>query len=131
MLIFITLDISQWKNIHGVNPLYLFIGEADGQSEEKIGNKYLIVVSTDKIKEVLTKYAEPWDEIEYMIKTINGGEAGQFVKEHMKIKFSSHDNLPLNKVPNLHNLTIVVRSVFQENNKFYPQVFLDKCLYEL
>ena len=55
-----------------------------------------------------------------MIKTINGGEAGEFVKEHMKIKFSSHDNLPLNKVLNLHNLTIVIRSVFQEDNKFYP-----------
>ena len=111
--------------------MYLFIGETDGQSEEKNGNKYLIIVSTDKIKEVLTKYAEPWDEIEYMIRTINGGEAGEFVKEHMKIKFSSNDNLPLNKVLNLHNLTIVVRSVFQENSKFYPQVFLDKCLYEL
>ena len=120
MLIFITLDISQWKDIHGVNPLYLIIGEADGHSEEKNGNKYLIIVSTDKIKEVLTKYTETWDEIEYMIKTINGGEAGEFVKEHMKIKFSSLDNLPLNKVLNLHNLTIVIRSVFQEDNKFYP-----------
>ena len=100
--------------------MYLIIGEADGHSEEKNGNKYLIIVSTDKIKEVLTKYTETWDEIEYMIKTINGGEAGEFVKEHMKNKFSSHDNLPLNKVLNLHNLTIVIRSVFQEDNKFYP-----------
>ena len=32
---------------------------------------------------------------------------------------------------NLHNLTVVVRSVFQEDNKYNPQVFLDECLYEL
>ena len=48
----------------------------------------------------------------------------------MKIKFNSDDNLPLNKILKLHNLTIVVRSVFQEN-RYYLQVFLDECLYEL
>ena len=35
------------------------------------------------------------------------------------------------KSNSIHNLTIVVRSVFQEDNKYYPQVFLDECLYEL
>ena len=49
----------------------------------------------------------------------------------MKIRFDSDVNLPLNKVLNLHSLTIVVRSVFQEDNKYYPQVSLDGCLYEL
>ena len=28
-------------------------------------------------------------------------------------------------------MTIVVRAVFHENNKYYPQVFLDDCLYKL
>ena len=49
----------------------------------------------------------------------------------MKIKFSSDDSLPLNKPVKYHDLTIIVRSVFQENNKYYPQIYLDKCLYEL
>ena len=49
----------------------------------------------------------------------------------MKIKFNSDDNLPLNKTLELRNLTIVVRPVFQEDSKYYPQFFLDKCLYEL
>ena len=49
----------------------------------------------------------------------------------MKIKFSSDGNLSLNKILKLHNLTIVVRSVFQEDGKYYPQVFSDECLYEL
>ena len=46
----------------------------------------------------------------------------------MKFKFSSDDNLPLNKILKLHNLTIIIRSVFQEDNKYYPQVFLDERL---
>ena len=49
----------------------------------------------------------------------------------MKIKFNSGDNLPLNKILKIHNMTIVIKSVFQENKKCYPQVILDKCLYEL
>ena len=49
----------------------------------------------------------------------------------MKIKFISDDGLPLNKVLRLYNLTIVVRSVFQEDKKYYPQVFLDESSNEL
>ena len=49
----------------------------------------------------------------------------------MKIKFNSDDNLPLNKMLKLHNMTRIVGSVFQEDNKYYPQVFLDEYLYEL
>ena len=49
----------------------------------------------------------------------------------MKIKSNSDDNFPLSKILKLHNLTIVVRSVFQEGNKYYPQVFLDEFIYEL
>ena len=36
----------------------------------------------------------------------------------MKIKFNSDDNLPSNKILKLYNMTIVVRSVFQEDKKF-------------
>ena len=41
----------------------------------------------------------------------------------MKIKFSSDDNLPLNKILKPHNLTVIVRSAFEENNKYYQQTF--------
>ena len=37
----------------------------------------------------------------------------------------------INKMLKLHNMAIVIRSVFQEGGKYYPQVFLDECLYEL
>ena len=39
--------------------------------------------------------------------------------------------MPLNKILKLHNLTIVVRSVFHEDNKYYPKNFFNKYLYEL
>ena len=43
----------------------------------------------------------------------------------MKIKFNSDDDIPLNKVLNFHNLTIVIRSIFENDGKYYPQVYLD------
>ena len=41
----------------------------------------------------------------------------------MKIKFSSDDDLPLNKLLKFHAMTIIIRSVFEEDDKFYPQFF--------
>ena len=48
----------------------------------------------------------------------------------MKLKFHSDDNLSLNKTIEIPIVIIVVRAVFHENNKYYPQVFLDKCLFK-
>ena len=49
----------------------------------------------------------------------------------MKIKFNSDDKLPLNKMIKISTITIVVTAVFHENNKYYPHVFLDECLYKI
>ena len=49
----------------------------------------------------------------------------------MKLKFNSDDKLPLNKTIEIPSMIIVVRAVFHENNKYYPQVFSDECLYKL
>ena len=48
----------------------------------------------------------------------------------MKIKFNSDDDLTLNKPLRFHSMTIIIRSVFEEEGKLYPQVFLDDTLYE-
>ena len=49
----------------------------------------------------------------------------------MKIRFNSDDKLPLNQTLKLYNMAIVVRSVFEEDGKFYLQVLLYECAYEL
>ena len=94
-------------------------------------NKYLIIDSTDKNKEVLKKYTKLWDGIKYLIKTINSGKEGKYGKDFMKIKFNSDDNLHLNKTLKLHNITIVIRSAFEEDGQSYPLIYLDERLYEL
>ena len=41
----------------------------------------------------------------------------------MKIKFNSDDTLSLNKLLKLHMLTIIVRSVFKKDGKYYSRFF--------
>ena len=49
----------------------------------------------------------------------------------MNNKFNSNGNLALNKIIEIPIMTILVGAVFCENNKYYPQVFLDECLYKI
>ena len=55
----------------------------------------------------------------------------EYSKDYMKIRFSSDDNLPLNKPLKFYQIAITIRCVFNEDNKLYSQVFLDGALYSL
>ena len=61
----------------------------------------------------LTKHSDGYDE------------------KYMKTKFNSDNQLPLNKAIEIPNMAIVAEAIFYENNKYYPQVFLDDCFYKL
>ena len=122
--------IDDGKNINSVNPLYLNIDHVSGYIEEKGVNKYLIFDSTDENKELLKKYNDVFNGISNKIKEINSDEC-DYEKDYMKIKFNSDDNLPLNKPLKFLLMTIIIRSVFEEDDKLYPQVFLDDSLYEI
>ena len=123
-------QIDDCENIYSVNPLHLLVNHASEYIEEKNGNKYLIFNSTDENKKLLKKYSDVWDGIKNKIETISSGECG-YDKDVMKIKFISDDNLPLNKPLKFHSMAEIIRSVFAEDGKLYPQVFLDDTLYEL
>ena len=85
----------------------------------------------DEKKVVSKKYKEVWVGIEKYIGTINGGEKVEYSKDFKKIKFESDDDLPMNKPVKLYLLTIIIRSVFSEDGKFYPQLLLDDALYDV
>ena len=53
-----TMKDSDYVKMNSVNPLYLITDEGDGYFKENNGNKYLVLDSTDKNKELLKKYTE-------------------------------------------------------------------------
>ena len=101
--------------------MYLFIGKVYGHIEGKNESKYLVFDSIDENREVIEKYTELWDGIKNEIEKINSG----------KVKFDTVDDLPLNKPLKWHMLTVIIRFAFQEEEKLYPQIYLDECLFEL
>ena len=107
------------------------INSATEYFKEKNGSKYLVFDSGNENNEVLKKYNEVWNGIKNKIENINSGKTSEYYKDFMKIKFNSDDNLPLNKTLKLYNISTVIRFVFEEHGKLYPQVYLDECLYEL
>ena len=71
-----------------------------------------------------------WSKITNLISSLTKN-SDDYDEKYMKIKFNSDDELPLNKTIKICSMIIVVRTVFHENNKYYPQVFLEECLYKL
>ena len=127
---YITMKDSDYVKNDSVNSLYLIIGKVDGYSEEKNRNKYISLVSTDTNKEVLIKFTKIWNRVKILIKKIND-KPGDYDEKYIKNKFNSDGYLSLNKILKLRNMTVLIRSVFQEDNRYYPQVFWDKLLNKL
>ena len=75
-------------------------------------------------------YEKLWSKIRDLIRSITTNSNG-YDQKYMNIKFNSDDELPLNKKLEIFTIAIVVRAIFFLNNKFYPQVFIDECLYRI
>ena len=104
--------------------MYILYTRVNWHFEEINKNKYLTLFPTNESK----WYEEKYEELLIGSITKNSND---YDEKYMKIKFDSDDKLPLNKTIEIHSMILVVRAVFHENNKHYPQVFLDECLYKL
>ena len=122
--------IKEYIKIYSVNPLHLIFRSVNGYFEEINRSKYLTLVTTNKSKEKIKKYGELWSKIRDLIRSITTNSDG-YDDKYMKIKFNSDDELPLNKTIESPMIAIVARVAFHENNKYYPQIFLDECLHKI
>ena len=71
------------------------------------------------------KYHQVWKEI---LKIINGGNGE--LKLHEKIRLIDND-LPIEHVFKIPSIAIVIRSLIEKNNKFYLEIALNYCSYEI
>ena len=122
--------IDDFININSVNPLYLRIDNASEYIEEINENKYLVFDVRDENKKLLKRCDDVFNGIMSKIKEVDDDWL-EYSKKCIKIKFISDDILPLNKPIKFYQMTESIRYVFSEDNKLYPQVFLDEALYSL
>ena len=105
------------------------INKTKGHFQEKEGDKYLVIIPENG--DTIQKYQEVFDKLKETVKKVNDYTYPiQYDGNYMKIKCNT-DDIPLNKIVYLPTVTITIKSISEKDNKYYPQVFLDECLYEL
>ena len=68
-------------------------------------NVWYLIIFGDA--DALRKFANIWKSIIAKIEE-NAGGIVQYDKDYMKIKFKSNDNLPINNIVNMHQVTIII-----------------------
>ena len=117
-------DDCDYENICSVNPLYLIFHSAAGYFKKQNGEKYLILDPIEKYKEVFSG-------IKSVIEMISSGEKLFYQKHYATIGVNTDYGVPLDKQQKFLWLIIIIRCIFQNGKKLYPQIYLDECLYEL
>ena len=108
-----------------IRPLHFVINRLVGYIEEIEGSsdKYLVVFSSLLNKNITSVLDKIWETIEDKI------NPGIKIKDYNKFTFNSDIDLPLNKALEFGSLLINVSCIIEKDNKYYPEIYLDECLY--
>ena len=127
------------KEINIKNRTYYFFNEIINIEDfewnlQKIDRKLYKNIDIYYIRYIITKSISHYNSINsvnplyFIIGEVNG-----YIEETKWKQYSTFapTNLPLNKILKFHMLTVILRSVFEENAEYYPHVFLNEHFYEL
>ena len=118
--------ISKCDVINSVSPLYLRIVDMNSQFEKDKDDAWYLIISGD---DDVFKLIDIFESIKNKI-TEKTWDVVKYDKDYMKIKFESNNILPEGKDVNLRIATIIIRAIFAQDGKYYPQLFLDDGLYK-
>ena len=108
-----------------IKPLYFAVGRLIGYIEEIEGSsdKYLVIYSSVRNKNIISVLDIVWTSIEDKI------NPGFKIKDRNKFRFNSDKDLPLNTIIKFRSLVINISCVIEKDNEYYPEIYLDECLY--
>ena len=90
-----------------------------------IGNNISMLDMIFSNNDQRNKYHQVWKAIFKIINDKNGE-----LKMHEKIRLFD-SNLPIEKIIEIHSITIVIKSLVEKDNKSYLELSLNHCLYEI
>ena len=109
-----------------INRLIGYVEEIEGSSD-----KYLVVATSVRNKDIISVLDMVWGSIENKINpnpNINPNIIK--IKDYDKFKFNSDIDLPLYRLIEFRSLAINVSCVIEKDNEYYPEIYLDECLYD-
>ena len=89
-------------------------------------NVLSMIFSNDDQK---NKYHQVWKEIFKIVRSTVNNENGE-LKIHEKIGLFDND-MTTDKIIKIPSISIVIKSIIEKNNKFYLELALNHCLYEI
>ena len=104
-----------------INRLIGYIEEIEGSSD-----KYLVVAKSVRNKKIIHSFDIIWGLIE---NKINPNNFNNKTKDYDKLRFNSDIDLPLDTLIEFRSLVIKVNCVIEKDNEYYPEIYLDECLY--
>ena len=115
------------------NLFYLVINNLKGYfkySKEKDRKELEFIIEDQSQAKIINQI---WDKIKEHINSIDGVNFGfsDYFRDYGVIRFDTDGDLPLDAMINIHSVTIFIRSVYNTCcNRFYPQIYLAKCIYK-
>ena len=116
-------DIKVHNERYENGGFYLIIDNLEGYFDfnNNVGSLNMLFVDNDQ----KNKYHRVWKEI---LKIINKGHGE--LKSCKEIRLF-YDDLPIWHVFKIHSMTIVIKSLIEKDNKFYPEISLNHCSYKI
>ena len=114
-------------DINSTYPLYLIVKRLLGRIEKIEGSSDWYLVVDENNKEVINVFDKLW---KFIKDEITFGNADNKKSEYNKLRFSSNVDLPLDTLIESRMLTIFINCVIEKDNKYYPEIYLNECLYE-
>ena len=117
-------DIKVYHIKYEDGGFYLIIDNLEGYFDfnHNFGYLNMLFVNIDQTN----KYYQVWKEI---LKIINGGHSE--LKSSKEIRLFAIDDLRIRYVIKIHSMTIVIKSLIEKEIKFYPEISLNHCSYEI
>ena len=114
-------DLGIYYIKYDENVFYLIIGDIKGYFETNgDGVNYLTIIFDNEKYEKIFKSI--WNKIKE-------NKFDEYAKNYNAISFKSDDILKYRYPININTITIIIRSVFKDDSFYYPQIYLDNCLY--
>ena len=115
--------------------MYFVINRLIGHIEKIEGSsdKYLVAAKGVHNKDIISVLVMLWgsveNKIEDKINPIPNNYPNIKIKDYDKFRFNSDTNSPLDTLTEFRSLVINVSCIIEEGNKYYPEIYLDECLY--
>ena len=75
---------------------------------------------------IIHSFDNIWNHIE---NKITSNSSINKIKDYDKLRFNSDIDLPTDRLIEFRSLIINVSCVIEKDNKYYPEIYLDECLY--